>query len=124
MRNKNQEENWEKELAQFLLSEEILFENEIGEGWIKISEGKQLTGEYQKIINKVAQLLKSEKEMLLERIEKEMEDWRKIADKEETPFLSLLNKDKAGFNDGWRLAINRIYNSWIKLKEDIKNENI
>ena len=62
MRNKNQEENWEKELAQFLLSEEILFENEIGEGWIKISEGKQLTGEYQKIINKVAQLLKSEKD--------------------------------------------------------------
>ena len=60
--------------------------------------------------------------MLLERIEKEMEDWRKIADKEETPFLSLLNKDKAGFNDGWRLAINRIYNSWIKLKEEIKKE--
>jgi len=61
MRNKNQEENWEKELAQFLLSEEILFENEIGDGWIKISEGKQLTGEYQKIINKVAQLLIKEK---------------------------------------------------------------
>ena len=61
MRNKNQEENWEKELAQFLLSEEILFENEIGEGWIKISEGKQLTGEYQKIINKVAQILIQEK---------------------------------------------------------------
>ena len=58
-------ENWEKELAQFLLSEEILFENEIGDGWIKISEGKQLTGEYQKIINKVAQLLKSEKEKWL-----------------------------------------------------------
>ena len=61
MRNKNQEENWEKELAQFLLSEEILFKNEIGDGWIKISEGKQLTGEYQKIINKVAQFLIQEK---------------------------------------------------------------
>ena len=61
MRNKNQEENWEEKLTQFLLSEEILFENEIGDGWIKISEGKQLTGEYQKIINKVAQLLIQEK---------------------------------------------------------------
>ena len=72
MKNKNQQENWEEKLTQFLLSEEILFENEIGEGWIKISEGKQLTGEYQKIINKVAQLLKSEKEkwlnLTLERI--------------------------------------------------------
>ena len=73
MKNKNQtKENWEEKLTQFLLSEEILFENEIGEGWIKISEGKQLTGEYQKIINKVAQLLKSEKEkwlnLTLERI--------------------------------------------------------
>jgi len=71
-KNKNQQENWEEKLTQFLLSEEILFENEIGEGWIKISEGKQLTGEYQKIINKVAQLLKSEKEkwlnLTLERI--------------------------------------------------------
>ena len=72
MKNKNQEENWEKELAQFLLSEEILFENEIGEGWIKISEGKQLTGEYQKIINKVAQLLKSEKEKARQEIIKEI----------------------------------------------------
>ena len=61
MKNKNQKENWEEKLTQFLLSEEILFENEIGEGWIKISEGKQLTGEYQKIINKVAQLLIQEK---------------------------------------------------------------
>ena len=61
MKNKNQEENWEEKLTQFLLSEEILFENEIGDGWIKISEGKQLTGEYQKIINKVAQLLIQEK---------------------------------------------------------------
>jgi len=76
----------------------------------------------EKVISFIKELLKSEKEMLLERIEKEMEDWRKIADKEETPFLSLLNKDKAGFNDGWRLAINRIYNSWIKLKEEIKKE--
>ena len=71
-KNKNQQENWEEKLTQFLLSEEILFENEIGDGWIKISEGKQLTGEYQKIINKVAQLLKSEKEkwlnLTLERI--------------------------------------------------------
>ena len=78
----------------------------------------------EKVISFIKELLKSEKEMLLERIEKEMEDWRKIADKEETPFFSLLNKDKAGFNDGWRLAINRIYNSWIKLKEEIKNEEI
>ena len=74
MRNKNQEENWEKELAQFLLSEEILFENEIGDGWIKISEGKQLTGEYQKIINKVAQLLIQEKakdrQEIIEKIDK------------------------------------------------------
>ena len=77
----------------------------------------------EKVISFIKELLKSEKEMLLERIEKEMEDWRKIADKEETPFLSLLNKDKAGFNDGWRLAINRIYNSWIKLKEEIKKES-
>ena len=61
-KNKNQQENWEEKLTQFLLSEEILFKNEIGDGWIKISEGKQLTGEYQKIINKVAQLLKSEKD--------------------------------------------------------------
>ena len=61
MKNKNQKENWEKKLTQFLLSEEILFENEIGDGWIKILEGKQLTGEYQKIINKVAQLLIQEK---------------------------------------------------------------
>ena len=62
MKNKNQEiENWEEKLTQFLLSEEILFKNEIGDGWIKISEGKQLTGEYQKIINKVAQLLIQEK---------------------------------------------------------------
>ena len=76
----------------------------------------------EKVISFIKELLKSEKEMLLERIEKEMEDWRKIADKEETPFLSLLNKDKAGFNDGWRLAINRIYNSWIKLKEALKKE--
>ena len=72
MKTKNQEENWEEKLTRFLLSEEILFENEIGDGWIKISEGKQLTGEYQKIINKVAQLLKSEKEkwlnLTLERI--------------------------------------------------------
>ena len=60
-KNKNQQENWEEKLTQFLLSEEILFENEIGDGWIKISEGKQLTGEYQKIINKVAQLLIQEK---------------------------------------------------------------
>ena len=75
-----------------------------------------------KFAEEILELLKSEKEMLLERIEKEMEDWRKIADKEETPFLSSLNKDKAGFNDGWRLAINRIYNSWIKLKESIKKE--
>ena len=42
LKNKNQEENWEKKLTQFLLSEEILFENEIGEGLIKILEGKQL----------------------------------------------------------------------------------
>ena len=61
MKNKNQEENWEEKLTRFLLSEEILFENEIGEGLIKILEGKQLTGEYQKIINKVAQLLIQEK---------------------------------------------------------------
>ena len=74
MKNKNQKENWEKELAQFLLSEEILFENEIGDGWIKISEGKQLTGEYQKIINKVAQLLIQEKakdrQEIIEKIDK------------------------------------------------------
>ena len=78
----------------------------------------------EKVISFIKELLKSEKEILLERIEKEMEDWRKIADKEETPFLSLLNKDKAGFNDGWRLAINRIYNSWIKLKEEIKKNYV
>ena len=74
MKNKNQEENWEEKLTQFLLSEEILFENEIGEGWIKISEGKQLTGEYQKIINKVAQLLIQEKakdrQEIIEKIDK------------------------------------------------------
>ena len=74
MKNKNQQENWEEKLTQFLLSEEILFENEIGEGWIKISEGKQLTGEYQKIINKVAQLLKSEKKKLLEKIDEIIDD--------------------------------------------------
>ena len=74
MKNKNQEENWEEKLTQFLLSEEILFENEIGDGWIKISEGKQLTGEYQKIINKVAQLLIQEKakdrQEIIEKIDK------------------------------------------------------
>ena len=53
MAQKELKNSWEKELAQFLLSEEILFSNEIGDGWIKISEGKQLTGEYQKIINKL-----------------------------------------------------------------------
>ena len=74
MKNKNQEENWEKKLTQFLLSEEILFKNEIGDGWIKISEGKQLTGEYQKIINKVAQFLKSEKEELLKKIKLEYDE--------------------------------------------------
>ena len=72
--NKNQEENWEEKLTQFLLSEEILFKNEIGDGWIKISEGKQLTGEYQKIINKVAQLLIQEKakdrQEIIEKIDK------------------------------------------------------
>ena len=74
MKTKNHQENWEKELAQFLLSEEILFKNEIGDGWIKISEGKQLTGEYQKIINKVAQLLIQEKakdrQEIIEKIDK------------------------------------------------------
>jgi len=74
MKNKNQEENWEEKLTQFLLSEEILFKNEIGDGWIKISEGKQLTGEYQKIINKVAQLLIQEKakdrQEIIEKIDK------------------------------------------------------
>jgi len=75
MKNKNQtKENWEEKLTQFLLSEEILFKNEIGDGWIKISEGKQLTGEYQKIINKVAQLLIQEKakdrQEIIEKIDK------------------------------------------------------
>ena len=74
MKNKNQEENWEEKLTRFLLSEEILFENEIGDGWIKISKGKQLTGEYQKIINKVAQLLIQEKakdrQEIIEKIDK------------------------------------------------------
>ena len=74
MENKNQEENWEEKLTQFLLSEEILFKNEIGDGWIKISEGKQLTGEYQKIINKVVQLLIQEKakdrQEIIEKIDK------------------------------------------------------
>ena len=89
MKNKNQEENWEEKLTQFLLSEEILFKNEIGDGWIKISEGKQLTGEYQKIINKVAQLLKSEKKKLLEKIDEIIDDnndllgWQKEELKEE-----------------------------------------
>jgi len=82
--------------------------------WIKeFSEYADMVLVVNKFAEEILELLKSEKEM---------EDWRKIADKEETPFLSLLNKDKAGFNDGWRLAINRIYNSWIKLKEEIKKE--
>ena len=108
MKNKKEKiENWEGKIYDFLSPVNLtMFREERTE----------------KVISFIKELLKSEKEMLLERIEKEMEDWRKIADKEETPFLSLLNKDKAGFNDGWRLAINRIYNSWIKLKEEIKKE--
>jgi len=111
MRNKNQEENWEKELAQFLLSEEILFENEIGEGWIKISEGKQLTGEYQKIINKVAQLLKSEKEkwenLTLERIKL----------KEETKLF-----DEDEWSEGYKGGYNQAIADLEKLKEALKVE--
>ena len=108
MKNKKGKiENWEGKIYDFLSPVNLtMFREERTE----------------KVISFIKELLKSEKEMLLERIEKEMEDWRKIADKEETPFLSLLNKDKASFNDGWRLAINRIYNSWIKLKESIKKE--
>ena len=113
MKNKNQEENWEKKLTQFLLSEEILFENEIGEGWIKISEGKQLTSEYQKIINKVAQLLKSEKEKLLERIEKIKPPVMKEEYFRELP--SLKGIWYAGFSAGKKIILE-------KLKEEIKKE--
>ena len=119
MKNKKEKiENWKKRFDE-------LFDSDV----VCCNEGNQIThfGElelFKEVKPFIKELLKSEKEMLLERIEKEMEDWRKIADKEETPFLSLLNKDKAGFNDGWRLAINRIYNSWIKLKEEIKKEEV
>ena len=114
--NKNQEENWEEKLTQFLLSEEILFKNEIGDGWIKISEGKQLTGEYQKIINKVAQLLKSEREKLLEKIKLEK--------------FEILegNKYKKGKEEGYFVQTNYAlgYNQAVadleKLKEAINDE--
>jgi len=119
MKNKNQKENWEKELAQFLLSEEILFENEIGDGWIKISEGKQLTGEYQKIINKVAQLLKSEKEkwlnLTLERIKLEEKKVHYIS-----AFLEMSHeKIRQEANE---MGYNQAIEDLEKLKEEIKNE--
>ena len=99
--NKNQEENWEEKLTQFLLSEEILFKNEIGDGWIKISEGKQLTGEYQKIINKVAQLL----------IQEKAKDRQEIIEK-----IDKIYKKEQGIHNWLDLR--------EKLKEEIKNENI
>ena len=128
---KEKQENWRKRFDK--LTNAIKFEenlkgkNIVTNEDVEIVDSDFLAKRFRRILRHyfksfIKELLKSEKEMLLERIEKEMEDWRKIADKEETPFLSLLNKDKAGFNDGWRLAINRIYNSWIKLKEEIKKE--
>ena len=100
MKNKNQEENWEKKLTQFLLSEEVLFKNEIGDGWIKISEGKQLTGEYQKIINKVAQLL----------IQEKAKDRQEIIEK-----IDKIYKKEQGIHNWLDLR--------EKLKEEIKKEN-
>jgi len=100
MKNKNQEENWEEKLTQFLLSEEILFKNEIGDGWIKISEGKQLTGEYQKIINKVAQLL----------IQEKAKDRQEIIEK-----IDKIYKKEQGIHNWLDLR--------EKLKEEIKKEN-
>jgi len=119
MKNKNQQENWEKKLTQFLLSEEILFENEIGEGWIKISEGKQLTGEYQKIINKVAQLLKSEKEkwlnLTLERIKLKEKKVHYIS-----AFLEMSHeKIRQEANE---MGYNQAIEDLKKLKEEIKKE--
>ena len=118
-KNKNQQENWEEKLTQFLLSEEILFENEIGEGWIKISEGKQLTGEYQKIINKVAQLLKSEKEkwlnLTLERIKLKEKKVHYIS-----AFLEMSHeKIRQEANE---MGYNQAIEDLEKLKEEIKKE--
>ena len=100
MKNKNQKENWEEKLTQFLLSEEILFKNEIGDGWIKISEGKQLTGEYQKIINKVAQLL----------IQEKAKDRQEIIEK-----IDKIYKKEQGIHNWLDLR--------EKLKEEIKKKN-
>jgi hypothetical protein len=57
--------------------------------------------------------------MKKEIIENYIKEWERVSDSKETPFFPPFNKDKRSFDDGWKLAINRMLN---ELKEIISKE--
>ena len=107
MRNKNQEENWEKRFDE-------LFDSDV----VCCNEGSQIThfGElelFKEVKPFIKELLKSEKEKLLERIEKIKPPVMKEEYFRELP--SLKGIWYAGFSAGKKIILE-------KLKEEIKKE--
>ena len=60
---------------------------------------------------------KGKKLLIKEMLNEYIEEWREISKRETTPFLPGHNKSKVDFDDGWKLAINRMLNDLeIKLR--------
>jgi len=57
-----------------------------------------------------ASVRKDERRRCVEEIEKFIKDWRKVSRGKETPFYPPFSKDKESFDNGWKLAINRMCN--------------
>ena len=54
---------------------------------------------------------------LMEKIEGEIKDWRRVSGLKETPKL-----EGEQFENGWRLGINRVCNSIEKILEELKQQ--